>query len=242
MTRSRLIAVAALVAAVFAVLAIVAGSGSRRDAATRPGNASPSKAPRRELIATLGDSITAGTPGWDPNPGVRAVQDGTGATRRSQWQYWAERRHPKLRFRNCGVNRERTDQIALRFDRCVAGAGAVVIQGGINDIAQGYRPEVPARNLEAMVVKARGQGLRVAIAELLPWNNGYPDADPYIQQLNSRIREIARRRGAAVLPFYKTLEDPNAPGRMRAAWTEEGDHPSIVGYRRLGELAFRLPT
>jgi hypothetical protein len=28
---------------------------------------------------------------------------------------------------------------------------------------------------------------------------------------------------------------------MRDEWTSDGDHPSVEGYRRLGELAFRLP-
>jgi hypothetical protein len=28
---------------------------------------------------------------------------------------------------------------------------------------------------------------------------------------------------------------------MKDAWTYEGDHPSIEGYRRLGERAFALP-
>jgi hypothetical protein len=28
---------------------------------------------------------------------------------------------------------------------------------------------------------------------------------------------------------------------MREEWTSDGSHPSIEGYRRLGELAFRLP-
>ena len=38
-----------------------------------------------------------------------------------------------------------------------------------------------------------------------------------------------------------TLEDPKHPGRMKDAWTADGDHPSVEGYRRLGELAFRVP-
>ena len=38
---------------------------------------------------------------------------------------------------------------------------------------------------------------------------------------------------------FETLEDPGRPGRMKDEWTnEDGDHPSIAGYRRLGELAF----
>jgi lysophospholipase L1-like esterase len=47
--------------------------------------------------------------------------------------------------------------------------------------------------------------------------------------------------GVPVLPFHDTLQDPERPGRMREDWTVEGDHPSQEGYRRLGELAFRLP-
>ena len=44
-----------------------------------------------------------------------------------------------------------------------------------------------------------------------------------------------------VLPFHDTLEDPTRPGTMKAAWTYEGDHPSVAGYRLLGERAFALP-
>ena len=44
-----------------------------------------------------------------------------------------------------------------------------------------------------------------------------------------------------VLPFHDVLEDPRNPGLMAAEWTADGDHPSVEGYRRLGELAFRLP-
>ena len=45
-----------------------------------------------------------------------------------------------------------------------------------------------------------------------------------------------------MLPFYETLEQPGrSRGRMRDEWTFDGDHPSVEGYRRLGELAFRLP-
>jgi lysophospholipase L1-like esterase len=39
-----------------------------------------------------------------------------------------------------------------------------------------------------------------------------------------------------LLPFHDTLEDPERPGRMREEWTSDGDHPSVDGYRVLGEL------
>ena len=117
----------------------------------------------------------------------------------------------------------------------------LIVQGGINDIAQGRPVEVAAANLEAMVRRGLKLGLSVALVELLPWNNGYPQADSHIRRLNELITWIAGAEGVLLLPFYSTLEDPDRPGRMKSEWTSDGDHPSVEGYRRLGELAFRLP-
>ena len=187
------------------------------------------------LVATLGDSITAGAPGWDPDPAIRA---GLGqADPRSQYQFWAQRRlGRRVRLRNCGVSGETTEQIAQRLDACVRGARALIVQGGLNDIALGLPVEVAARNLEAMVRRGKARGLRVAVAELLPWNDGYPAAAPAVARLNRLIAAIARRQGVKVLRFHDALADPRRPGRMRPDWTSDGDHPSIVGYRRMGEV------
>ena len=127
-----------------------------------------------------------------------------------------------------------------RLEESVGGADVLVVQGGINDIAQGCSVEAAA-NLRAMVRRGKELGLAVALADVLPWNNGWPDAEPKIRSLNALIREIADRESVPVLPFHDTLEDAEHPGRMREEWTCDGDHPSVEGYRRLGELAFRLP-
>ena len=113
----------------------------------------------------------------------------------------------------------------------------LVVQGGINDIAQGRPVADAAANLRAMIRRGQELGLRVAVANILPWNNGWPRADAAIRELNALVDGM----GVPVLPFHETLEDPERRGRMRDDWTFEGDHPSIAGYRRLGELAFRLP-
>jgi len=45
-----------------------------------------------------------------------------------------------------------------------------------------------------------------------------------------------------ILRFGETLADPSDPDRMAPRWTHaDGDHPSVEGYRRLGERAFVLP-
>ena len=196
--------------------------------------------PAQTLVATLGDSITAGSPGFDPDPRMRETL-GFGADEKSQWQYWARKAHPDLRFRNCGVWSQRTEEIARRLDACAKGAEVLVVQGGINDIAQGRGVEPAARNLRLMVRRGKELGLRVAIADLLPWNNGHPEADPKIRRLNELIHALAGEEHVPVLPFYATLEDPDRPGRMREEWTSDGDHPSVDGYRLLGERAFHLP-
>jgi lysophospholipase L1-like esterase len=123
----------------------------------------------------------------------------------------------------------------------VRGADVLIVQGGINDIAQGRDVAQAASNLRAMVRRGKELGLRVAVADVLPWNNGWPDAEPQIRRLNALIAEIAREEDVPLLPFHDTLEDSDRPGRMRDEWTHEGDHPNEQGYRRLAERAFRLP-
>ena len=106
------------------------------------------------------------------------------------------------------------------------------MQGGINDIAQRRPVEPAAETIRAMVERGRALGLRVLIADVLPWNNGYPAAEEPIRRLNALIREL----DVPVLPFHDTLEDPDRPGRMREEWTSDGDHPSVEGYRLFGEV------
>ncbi len=187
-------------------------------------------------MAALGDSITAGSPLWDPDPAVRdrapdQVND------QSQYEYWAARRlGPLARFRNCGVYGETTAEIGRRLDRCARGAGILIVQGGINDVYRPIMVEETAANLRGMVRRGKALGLRVALTDVLPWNNGYPRFAAKIDRLNRLIADVAGRERVPLLPFHRTLEDPQHPQRMRADWTIDGDHPSVVGYRRLGEI------
>lgn len=189
------------------------------------------------IIACLGDSITAGSPLWDPDPDVRKKIERP--DERSQWEWWAMRMHGELDLRNFGVHGERTDQIAARFGHAVDGAEAIVVQGGINDIVQGRPVEQAAANLAGMLHRARHAGLRVAIADVLPWNNGDSRAAGDIDKLNELIRSIAEGQEVPLFRFSETLADPSRPTRMRETLTEDGDHPSVEGHRLLGERAFQ---
>jgi lysophospholipase L1-like esterase len=179
------------------------------------------------LVATLGDSITEGSPGYDSR---------LGGDEESQWQHWAAQALDGVEFRNCGINRQRTEEIAERLEECAAGADVLIVQGGINDIAAGLDVDKAATNLRAMVRRGKELVPQVMLVEVLPWNNGYPDGEPKIQQLNTLIRVIGDEERVSVLHFYDRLLDPERPGRMRDEWTCDGNHPSVEGHRVLGEL------
>jgi lysophospholipase L1-like esterase len=186
-------------------------------------------------VVSLGDSITAGAPLWDPDKASRDAL-GTSADERSQYEYWAQRRLDGTRFRNCGVSGERTDEIASRLDECVRGAQVLIVQGGANDIAQGGSVEKAAANLRAMVRRGKQRGQRVAITELVPWNGGYPAAAPSIRRLNGLIGRIGEDEDVPVFAWSRAVEDPAKPGRMRANYVSADQiHPTVAGYRRLAE-------
>lgn len=210
-------------------------------AASVPPTVNPTPRPQSGdvLVAALGDSITAGSPLYDPDPAVRA-RIGAALDPRSQYEYWYHAAHPRYRFRNCGVFGQRTDEIARRLPACAKGAQVLIVQGGINDIAQGRPVTAAAKDLQAMYAAGRRLGLTVAAVELLPWNNGYPRAAPQVTRLNALIHAAARAEGVPVFPWYAALEDPAAPGRMRKDLTIDGNHPSVTGYEKLA-AAVELP-
>ena len=191
------------------------------------------------VVAVAGDSISAGSPLWDPDPTVRARIPAP--DERSQWQWWASQADARLEFRTTAVYAERTDQIARRLDLVLPGADVLVVQGGINDIVQRRSAEEAALDIAAMLERGRAAGLALAVTDVLPWNNGDERAAAGIRRLNALIAEVAANKGATLLPFHDALADPADPTRMGDGLTDDGDHPSVEGHRLLGERAFRLP-
>jgi lysophospholipase L1-like esterase len=191
------------------------------------------------VVAVVGDSISAGSPLWDPDAAVRARIPAP--DERSQWHWWASRADQRLEVRTTAVYGQRTDQVARRLDLVPIGADVLVVQGGINDVVQRRPVEDAARNLEAMLERGRAAGVELAVTDVLPWNNGDERAAEDIRRLNALIRQLAANAGATLLPFHDTLVDPADPTRMGAGLSDDGDHPSVEGHRLLGERAFRLP-
>ena len=70
----------------------------------------------RYKIVAIGDSTTAGTPGFK-SP-IEMPPEGQGDAT-SQFAYWLMQAHPEWTVLNRGVNGERSDQIRARFERDV---------------------------------------------------------------------------------------------------------------------------
>src|SRR5438034_713356 len=130
-------------------------------------------------IVALGDSTTAGTPGFK-SP-IEAPPDGAGNVE-SQYAYWLMKTHPDWRVLNRGVNGERSDEVRARFDRDVIaeskkgnGPFVVVIIAGVNDIYQGRPAEAVERELEAMYGEARTARISVVAGTIIPYNMATDD-------------------------------------------------------------------
>jgi len=180
-------------------------------------------------IVALGDSTTAGTPGF--RSPLEAPPGGAG-DETSQYAYWLMRAHPDWRILNRGVNGERADQIGARFDRDVVSSAprAVVIIAGVNDIYQGRGAEVVQRELEAMYDRAHAARIPVVAGTIVPYNTATADQNARMRAVNAWIRDYsARHEGIAFCDTRAAVAAPDAADRL--AFSPDDLHPSPQGYR-----------
>lgn len=183
-------------------------------------------------ILAMGDSTTAGTPGF--RSPVEAPPDGAG-NEQSQYTYWAARLLPGRCFLNRGVNGERTDQILRRLEADLKELkpDAVVLLAGVNDLYQDYPPERIQENLEKMYRLVQKQGIPVTACTIIPYNRMSPEIFSRMRQVNEWIRKYSREEGLSFCDLFSVMEDPERPGNLLS--TPDGLHPDVEGYRRMGE-------
>ncbi|MCI4368812.1 MAG: SGNH/GDSL hydrolase family protein [Thermoplasmata archaeon] len=187
---------------------------------------------RRLTIVALGDSTTAGTPGF-LSP-VEAPPDGRGDPE-SQYSHWIVKAHPEWTVLNRGVNRERSDQILRRVGRdALAHAPQyVIVLAGINDVYQGRPAEQTKADLLAIYSEVSRAGPRLVVGSVLPYNRIPPRQVEALRDLNAWIRETAVGQGLLWCDSGSSAADPVDP--MRLAGSPDGLHPDVAGYRRMGE-------
>lgn len=181
----------------------------------------------------MGDSTTAGTPGWKSR--VEAPPDGAGDIT-SQYAYWLMEAHPEWTVINQGVNGERSDQILARFERDVLDCKphAVVIIAGVNDVYQGRTAGHVVDQLRAMYDGAKAGGIPVVAGSIIPYNTATADQNARMREINAWIRRTAAEDPA--VEFVDTRAAASAPGNLDRLFESPDDlHPSPAGYRRMAD-------
>jgi lysophospholipase L1-like esterase len=184
------------------------------------------------MIVGLGDSTTAGTPGFlSPR---EAPPAGAGDPQ-SQYAYWMMRAHPDWVVSNCGVNGQESREILERFPEDVLEARPeyVIILVGVNDIYRGRSVASVQANLRAMYSAASAAGIRVVAASVLPFNSMTSRQAEAIDELNAWIARAARESRLEFCDTHALAADPEQPRRL--ASSPDGYHPDVAGYRRMAE-------
>lgn len=183
-------------------------------------------------IVGLGDSTTAGTPGYfSPR---EAPPSGRGNPE-SQYAYWIEKKHPDWSVLNRGVRGQRTDQILERFEYDVLNQhpDAVIILAGVNDIHQGYPTAHVLQNLEKLYTLSQTNGIKVIACTILPYNLADGEAAWRIEEVNAWIAKYAKEHGLIFCDTNKAVSDPKNPGKLAAS--PDDIHPDVEGYRKMAE-------
>lgn len=182
-------------------------------------------------IVALGDSTTAGTPAF--RSPIEAPPNGAGDAH-SQYAYWLMQKHPDWRVLNRGVNGERTDEIAARFDRDVLAAHprVVIILAGVNDVYQGLPAERVTRQLRAMYDRAIAAGIAVVAASIIPYNSATRGQNAEMHDINAWI--AAQGAKDPRLTFVDTRAAVAAAGHPdQLSGSPDGLHPDVDGYRAM---------
>jgi lysophospholipase L1-like esterase len=193
----------------------------------------------RKIVA-LGDSTTAGTPGF-LSP-TEAPPAGRGNPE-SQYAFWMMRLHPDWIVLNRGVNGQRSDQILSRFERDASreGPDVVIILAGVNDIFQGRSASSVERNLETMYDRAMSSRIIPVAATILPYNIAGRREIDSMHEVNSWVEAKSKQGGLLFCDTSRAVSDPD--NRDLLASTPDGIHPDVEGYRKMGEaLALVIET
>ena len=207
---------------VFALAAVLAGTVLSATAMTQ-----------KVTVVAMGDSTTAGTPGWKSR--LEAPPAGAG-DQTSQYAWWLMQLRPEWDVINQGVNGERSDQILARFDRDVLQQRpqVVVIIAGVNDVYQGRPASHVIDQLTTMYMRAKQAGIRIVAGTIIPYNTATADQNARMREINDWIRKTAAEDPE--IAFVDTraaaaaADDPD-----RLFESPDGLHPSAAGYRRMAD-------
>jgi lysophospholipase L1-like esterase len=184
-------------------------------------------------ILGFGDSLTAGTPGYEP---------GYGGDARSQYGFWLldSARNDgvtTLQFHNQGIPGELARMMPQRLKRLLEANSydLVIIMAGTNDLGWGFGPSDVYESLLRIWQVSTSRETTTIACSIPPIGMRVPHHQQMQQELNQRIlQEGSRLPYLLVADVFSKLADDNGLLPMRFD-SGDGLHLSVEGYRRIGE-------
>ncbi|MFW9980148.1 MAG: SGNH/GDSL hydrolase family protein [Candidatus Thorarchaeota archaeon] len=185
-------------------------------------------------ILGFGDSLTAGTPGYEP---------GYGGDVHSQYGFWILESARKegvttLQFHNQGRPGELAIQMRPRLRRLIEREkyDFAIILGGTNDLGWGYEPTKVFEALQNLYLDCLQVDIRIVPCTIPPI--GFLDMEHQRKQreLNTLIMgNKTAMNDCYPCDIFSELVDPE--GILLPEYDSgDGLHLSIEGYRKIGEL------
>jgi lysophospholipase L1-like esterase len=186
-------------------------------------NALKPAGPSESRVVFFGDSITEG---WN-----------------------LEQYFPGKPYINRGICAQTTPQMLVRFqpDVIALGAGVAVILAGTNDIGGNTGPmslEEIAANLASIGDIAKAHGVRSVFSSLLPPAHKETPGSRFnllkhpldtVLRLNAWIQDYCAAGGLEYIDYFSAMSGPD--GLVRPELSEDGLHPTALGYQIMAPLA-----
>ena len=176
----------------------------------------------QQRVVAFGDSLTAGY-------GL-PVEEGFVP----QLQAWLQAHGADVEVVNAGVSGDTTSGGLARVDWVLGeGADLVILELGANDMLRGVAPSVARENLDAILAKITGRGIRVLIAGMLaPPNYG----EAYRAEFDGMYPALAQKYGAELYPFFLAgLGQADGLVAFYGLLQDDGMHPNAKGVKLIVE-------
>ena len=150
---------------------------------------------------------------------------------------------------NRGISGQTTPQMLIRFraDVIALKPAAVVILGGINDIAGNTGPstlDMIANNIFSMAELAKANQIKVILCSVLPaydfpWRPNQNPAEKVVA-LNEMIKNYAVANQIVFVDYYSAMADERKG--LPTSYSNDGVHPNKTGYQIMNPLIEKAIT